>query len=467
MALEAGLAALAETLGVQADQVKLMICMVLAMLLGWVHWAYVRGEFFRHLFAVTAGLSLALFQYGIIGLIGFAVTSVGTYLMLILLPRERVAFPVFIFCFAYLSYVHIYRLYYDWMGWSQDYSTLQMILTCKLTSLAYNYQDGAVLIKRKKEAEELSSIELEQEKYAIAKLPSLLEYYSYLGFFGTFLVGPVFEYADYIRFIKRDREFIFIPSPIRRSLELMLQSFLCIGGFLILFHYFPVADMREESWAGSCYCYRIVYLNFAMVGCKLRYYTGFKFGEAGSVASGFNYQGIKPDGSIDWDRTRGACIRYAEFGATTKQVIDNWNMSVSLWLRRYVYNRLAGRGASKGMRSSAQHITMIMSAFWHGFYPSYYVCFLGFSLLTEVSKMGYQSDFSKIPGRPVLKWVAWLWMYTTENLNGIVFVQLGLHETLTVLNHIYWGPYVVLVLAWVYFKVSGVHRRPRSKPHSN
>lgn len=457
---------LSEGLGVPVDQVKLVICMVLAVLLGWIHWSMVRGEVLRHLFAVFAGLSLALFQYGLIGLIGFAVTSVGTYLLLLLLPRERVAFPVLFFCFSYLSYVHIHRMYNDWMGWSQDYSTLQMILTCKLTALAYSYQDGAVLVKRKQEEDPLSAVEQEQERYAITKMPSLLEYYSYLAFFGSFLVGPVFEYSDYIRFIKREKEFRAIPSPISRSLILMLQSLLCIIGFLTLFRYFPNAHIRDSEWTENPYWYRILYLNLAMIGCKLRYYTGFKFGEAGSVASGFNYQGIKPDGSVNWDRVRGACIRQCEFAATTKQTIDNWNISVSLWLRRYVFNRLAGRGSSRLLKSSAQHLTMIVSAFWHGFYPSYYVTFFGFSLLTEVSKMAYQSDFSWVPARPVLKIVARMWMYTTENLNGIVFMQLGLGETLTVLNHIYWGPYLILLAVWLFFKSTGLHRKSRTKQHN-
>jgi len=465
MVMEEGLQHLAEGLGVPTDQVKLVICMMLAVVLGWVHWRIVRGEVLRHLFALIVGLSLALFQYGTIGLFGFAVTSVGTYLMLFLLPRERVAFPVFLFCFSYLSYVHIYRMYYDWMGWSQDYSTMQMVLTCKLTALAYNYQDGAVLVRRKKEEEPLSATELEQEKYAVAKMPSLLEYYSYLAFFGSFLVGPVFEYTDYIRFIKREKEFVFIPTPVARSLQLMLQSILCICGFLFLFRYFHYAHIRESDWGLHPYWYRILYLNFAMIGCKLRYYTGFKFGEAGNVASGFGYQGIKKDGSVDWDRARGVHIRLSEFAATTKQTIDNWNISVSLWLRRYIYSRLAGRESSRLLKSFAQHLTMIVSAFWHGFYPSYYVTFFAFSLLTEVSKMGYQSDFSRLPGRPVLKFIARLWMYTTENLNGIVFAQLGLGETLAVLNNIYWGPYLVLVAVWVFFKVTGFHRKSRDKPH--
>ncbi len=40
----------------------------------------------------------------------------------------------------YLS--HLYRIYVDYMGWTLDFTTMQMILTIKLTSFGYNYYDG-------------------------------------------------------------------------------------------------------------------------------------------------------------------------------------------------------------------------------------------------------------------------------------------------------------------------------------
>lgn len=39
---------------------------------------------------------------------------------------------------------HIYRQYEDYLGWTLDYTGPQMILTLKLTSIAYNLKDGLV-----------------------------------------------------------------------------------------------------------------------------------------------------------------------------------------------------------------------------------------------------------------------------------------------------------------------------------
>lgn len=40
-----------------------------------------------------------------------------------------------------------------------------------------------------------------QNKYKFTKMPSILEFYSYILFFSTSICGPAFEYLDYIDFI--------------------------------------------------------------------------------------------------------------------------------------------------------------------------------------------------------------------------------------------------------------------------
>lgn len=42
-----------------------------------------------------------------------------------------------------------------------------------------------------------------QEQRAIKKLPSLLEYFSYIFFFSGFLTGPVAEFREYREFVDR------------------------------------------------------------------------------------------------------------------------------------------------------------------------------------------------------------------------------------------------------------------------
>jgi hypothetical protein len=50
-----------------------------------------------------------------------------------------------------------------------------------------------------------------------------------------------------------------------------------------------------------------------------------------------------------------------------KSFFDNWNIQTQTWLRRIAYDRLS-TGKTLGV--------MVLSAFWHGFYPGYYVGFV-------------------------------------------------------------------------------------------
>ena len=50
-----------------------------------------------------------------------------------------------------------------------------------------------------------------------------------------------------------------------------------------------------------------------------------------------------------------------------KSIFDNWNIQTQLWLRRIAYDRLP-TGKTLGV--------FVLSAFWHGFYPGYYMTFV-------------------------------------------------------------------------------------------
>lgn len=69
-----------------------------------------------------------------------------------------------------------------------------MVITQKVTSLAFNIHDGFAMKKS-----ELSKV---QKQYAIDQLPSALEYFSYALSFPALMAGPVLFYKDYADFIK-------------------------------------------------------------------------------------------------------------------------------------------------------------------------------------------------------------------------------------------------------------------------
>jgi len=67
-----------------------------------------------------------------------------------------------------------------------------------------------------------------------------------------------------------------------------------------------------------------------------------------------------------------------ETASNVSTLSKEWNKKTSLWLSRYVYMRTGGSLAA----------VYSMSAFWHGFYPGYYIFFLSVPLLTFCERLG-------------------------------------------------------------------------------
>ena len=62
---------------------------------------------------------------------------------------------------------------------------------------------------------------------------------------------------------------------------------------------------------------------------------------------------------------------------------------IHLWLKHYVHNRVITPGERPGVKVNLS--TFIVSAFWHGFYPVYYVMFFFCAFFNELSKEIYKS----------------------------------------------------------------------------
>lgn len=76
-------------------------------------------------------------------------------------------------------------------------------------------------------------------------------------------------------------------------------------------------------------------------------------------------------------------IRKTETSIYIKDCFTNWNMSVHLWLKNYVFFRIYNsqkQSDSKTPKLLKTFLpilcTFIASAIWHGFYPGYFMFFI-------------------------------------------------------------------------------------------
>ena len=84
-----------------------------------------------------------------------------------------------------------------------DITTFTMVLTAKLSALAYCYKDGG---------EKDEKLLPEQRDNKVEKLPNVLELLSYVYFPGACIVGPFFEFADFKMYIEKTGRYANIPS---------------------------------------------------------------------------------------------------------------------------------------------------------------------------------------------------------------------------------------------------------------
>lgn len=123
--------------------------------------------------------------------------------------------------------------------------------------------------------------------------------------------------------------------------------------------------------------------------------------------------------------------------------LDNWNITTQAWLRRIVYDRLkSGSGKTLGV--------FILSAFWHGFYPGYYITFilLAFSVyggrkVRKIMRPYFQNNEVLKTLYAIVGWINTLFIicYSTAS-----FVVLEFWPTIEFYNSFYWIGHIVMAL---------------------
>ena len=103
-----------------------------------------------------------------------------------------------------------------------DFTGAQMILTLKVIAAAVCYQDGLL------PAEQLRAYAAEKRLH---RLPSLLEYCSYVFASGNLLAGPFFEAHDYFQYI--ERQGIWAPDAARPMPSPLVPGLLRFGKALV------------------------------------------------------------------------------------------------------------------------------------------------------------------------------------------------------------------------------------------
>lgn len=388
----------AEIVGMDTETVSYVLGMFACYPLGLIMLQIPYGNA-RHLFSFLLGAFLLQLTLGV-QWIHQLISSLVAYAMILILPRKTLSVALPFFAMTYMCFGHLHRQYINYLAYDLDFTGVQMVLTQKLYMIGYNLYDGELLAKGvdNRAAKKCS-------KFALKETPSLLEFLGYTFCFSNLLAGPSSEFSTYLGavdgsvFKTPDGKAQKPPSMLIPTLWPLFQSLVCMGLFLVIGGQFPLLDSTDpqrndpviitEEFRAQSWPYRIFYCWIGLLGVRMKYYFGWKNAQGACNVWYTGFEGFDEKGEPKgWDYSNNIDILGFEFAPCVQMMTKNWNKKTSNWLTRYVYMRTGGN-------LLAVYST---SAFWHGFYPGYYIFFLSVPLITlcdRLAKKKISPHFSK------------------------------------------------------------------------
>nr|CAB3263670.1 membrane-bound O-acyltransferase domain-containing protein 2-like [Phallusia mammillata] len=303
-----------------------------------------------------------------------------SYILLKVLPSKIAHKVVFVSALSFLSVCHIKNVVAKYTtssitAYAADFTGPVMILTQKITSLAFGLHDGNT-----KSDDEMTP---NQKQHVLRKMPSFLEYFAYMFNCFGILAAPFIFYDDFMGLIDEgcNKESQNTPRP---SSALAVIS--KVAAALIILALFLIGDENircdliadDEFIATTSIFYRAVFIYITLLIARAKYYGVWLLSDATYNAAGLGFGGFTELGRPKWDKVSNIHIINIEFATGMKNYIDNWNIRTLMWIRYLAYERLDRNLATMG--------AFALSAVWHGFLPGYYLMFFTCHIFLTVQR---------------------------------------------------------------------------------
>lgn len=322
------------------------------------------------------------------GLRTIFISSAGAYAIAHYIDGSLMPWIAFVFLMGHMSVSHIYRQFAADPS-AVDITGAQMVLVMKLTAFCWNVHDGRL------KPDLLTDT---QKEKAIYDMPDFLDYAGYVLFFPSLFAGPAFDYNDYRAWI--ETTMFEVPGdvkapPTKKKRKIprsgIPATWKAVGGLAWIFLFLQLGGMyNNETILDDQYMQysfpRRIWLLYALgFTSRLKYYGVWSLTEGACILSGMGFNGVDTQtGKLNWDRLNNVNPWGIETAQNSRGYLENWNKNTNNWLRNYVYLRVTPKGKKPGFRASLA--TFATSAFWHGFYPGYYLTFILGAFIQTVAK---------------------------------------------------------------------------------
>lgn len=446
-----------EYLGFPLDQVNFMACQLFALAAAFWFRLYLSprhaSPLFRHMVATLLGIAFLIFCFGWYSMHILTVVFVS-YVIIIKADINNVHRYCMVTAMGYLTVCQVNRvIVFNYGILSTDFSGPLMIITQKITTLAFQLHDGM--------CKKVDKLTPEQRLLSINKRPSLIEYLSYNLNFLSILVGPCSNYSDYIDFIegrhisKRLRhhsgtcngqngyDMTPEPSPLNAVYRKLLICCGCMLFFLIVTRSLPITyNVDPHFVANAPFLTRLTYAFFSIQASRPKFYFAWTLADAVNNAAGYGFLGMKENGKPSWDLICNLNILGIETATSFKTFIDNWNIQTGIWLKTVCYDRAPRHRLP---------LTFVLSALWHGVYPGYYFTFLTAIPITMAARAMRKSVRHFFLGSRGVKLgydiVTWAATQLAICYTVMPFLLLAVEPTLVYYRSMYFHMHIISILA--------------------
>lgn len=248
----------------------------------------------------------------------------------------------------------------------------------------------------------------EEKAKVLQRYPSPLEFAAYALFFPGVLVGPTMNFFEFRQFMSGE---LYKPlsntassstdpgkivAKLSRDRYVRFFKVLGISLFFCALHAafrgrYPIPWLVGPAYQQLPWWQQILMTHLTILVERSKYYFVWGISEASYVLMGLGFKWNAKNGKIEQNGMENVNPLIIETSYDFRGLINAWNVCTSSWLHTYIYTRIRRKYKKENASSSRANLfTNVTSAFWHGFYPGYYLMFICAGFLTIVSRLFYK-----------------------------------------------------------------------------
>jgi len=248
---------------------------------------------------------------------------------------------------------------------------------------------------------QLIAIQVDIHRNRIPERISFFDYTIFIIFFPQLIAGPIMRTSD---FLPRLDKPVITPDLMKSGLFLLI-----IGAFKKV----VIAD-NVGALISPVYMepekYHFISIFIAFLGFAAQVYSDF---------SGYT------------DMARGLALllgfeipenfRGPFYSASFTELWSRWHITLSTWLRDYLYIPLGGNAKGFHMSNVNMFITMVLGGLWHGANLAFILWGAYFGILLWIERLFLAKGYNLVPKNPILNFAKRIFVFVLFSMSAIFF----------------------------------------------